>query len=78
VSTQQSQKRLDEFVKLRNAIAHRGGPLASSVKKKDATDGLALIRRIAGISLAYVNVQLEKLVGVKLVPDPIAIELPSN
>lgn len=72
-----AQARLDGFVKLRNAIAHRGGPLADSVTKKEASDGLALIERLAGVSLAHVNQRLGELVGKRLVPDPVPIELPS-
>lgn len=76
VSARGPQRRLDEFVKLRNAIAHRGGPSTASVTKKDATAALRLIERIAGCSLAYVNLSLERLVGKKLIPDPVPIEFP--
>lgn len=66
-------ERLDEFVRLRNAIAHRGGPTDVGVLKKDARDGLNLIRRIAELSLKYVNKKVEQSVGVKLIPDPVVI-----
>lgn len=76
VTADRAQERLDDLVKLRNAIAHRGGPLASSVTKKQASDGLSLVKRIAACSLAHVDESVGKLVGKKLIPAPIPIELP--
>ncbi|MBQ0903580.1 HEPN domain-containing protein [Micromonospora sp. U21] len=70
-----NRERLDEFVKLRNAIAHRGGPTDATVLKKDARDGLNLVNRLAKLSISYVNKKVADLVGVDLVPPPMKFPL---
>ena len=58
-------QRLDEFVTLRGAIAHRGSP-PGGVLKKHATDGLDLVLRLAARSAKRVSDHLEQHTGVAL------------
>lgn len=60
-----ARDRLTELVTLRGAIAHRGAP-PSGVLKKDATDGLDLIRRLAKLSAKRVSEHLEAHTGKPL------------
>ncbi len=73
VSAPQSRTRLDKFVMLRHAIAHRGGPVDVTVSKKHAREGYSLISRLTQCSLKHVNTKTEEYTGIKLVPDPTVI-----
>ena len=66
-TAERTTKRLDEFVTLRGAIAHRGSP-QGGVLKKHATDGMDLVRRLARLSAKAVSDHLEKHTGAGL-PD---------
>lgn len=68
---ERTTKRLDEFVTLRGAIAHRGSP-QGGVLKKHATDGLDLVLRLAKASAKAVSDHLKKHTGAGLpdLPDP--------
>lgn len=66
-SPDKARQKLDEFVQLRNVIAHRGGPRDSTVTKRDAERGLALIDRVADLSVNAADVQLSDSTNVRLI-----------
>jgi hypothetical protein len=65
-----TRQKLDEFVQLRNVIAHRGGPRDTTVTKRDAERGLALIDRLADLSVNAADVQLSDATKVILLGGP--------
>lgn len=64
VDAQTNRKKLDDFVGLRGAIAHRGGP-ANYVKKFHVTRALMLIDRLIVCTDVYVFKQLRSMTGVE-------------
>ncbi|MFV2196001.1 HEPN domain-containing protein [Nocardiopsis sp. LOL_012] len=64
-STSQTTQRLDDFVTLRGSIAHRGSP-EGGVHKRDATNGLDLVQRLADKSAIAVSDFLEQHTGTRL------------
>jgi hypothetical protein len=66
-SASQARRKLDDFVSLRNAIAHRGGPGNAAVLKKDAERGLRLVYGLTEASLKVIDKQLASATGVPLI-----------
>jgi hypothetical protein len=66
-SPDKARQKLDEFVQLRNVIAHRGGPRDATVTKRDAERGLALIDRLADLCVNAADVQLSGATKVRLI-----------
>ena len=60
-----SRKRLDKFVELRGAIAHRG-KAAESVKKKQVQDYFDFVKRLAGRTGGEVNKYVRAATGKSL------------
>jgi hypothetical protein len=65
MSNAQARKKLDNFVELRGAIAHRGTS-ASGVKKAQVTGYLALVKRIVGKTGGRVNTHVRGATGKPL------------
>lgn len=65
-SADRARRRLDEFVGLRNEIAHRGGPVDVVVLRRDAERGFELIKRLTDSCIATVDRQLEAATGEPL------------
>jgi hypothetical protein len=66
-SADKARQKLDGFVQLRNVIAHRGGPRDATVTKRDAEHALALIDRIADLSVNAADAQLSEATRVRLI-----------
>lgn len=65
MSITRAGKKLDEFVELRGAIAHRG-TAASSVKKAQVENYLAHVKRLVGKTGGRVNAHVRKATGKPL------------
>lgn len=65
MSFPQARKKLDRFVELRGAIAHRG-TAASKVKKVQVTDYLAHVKRLVGKTGGRVNTHIRSATGKAL------------
>ena len=65
MSAAQSARKLDNFVELRGAIAHRGNA-ASGVKKSQVTDYLAHVKRLVGKPGGSVNAHVKTVSGKPL------------
>jgi RiboL-PSP-HEPN len=61
-----ARRRLDEFVDLRNQIAHRGGPTDKVVLRRGAEKGLRLISRLTNACIMAVDQQLQAATGSPL------------
>jgi hypothetical protein len=66
-SPDKARQKLNQFVGLRNMIAHRGGPRDATVTKRDAERGLALIDRLAELSVNAADRQLSDATKVRLI-----------
>jgi hypothetical protein len=75
-SAEVNRRRLSGLVGLRNAIAHRGGPVDRHVTKRDAVRGLSLIKRIATCSIDTVNMHTESTFGNRFLPLPVDVPMP--
>jgi len=67
ISPDKARHKLNEFVQLRNVIAHRGGPRETTVTKRDAEHGLALIDRLADRSVSAADIQLSDATKVRFI-----------
>ena len=65
MSAESATRRLREFVTLRGDIAHRGSP-GESVHKRQATNGLKFVKRLAAKSAECVDDHLREHTGVPL------------
>lgn len=65
MSVAQARKKLDRFVALRGAIAHRGSD-TSTVKKVDVTDYLRHVKRLVGKTGGRVNTYVKRETGKPL------------
>ena len=65
MSVTQARRKLDGFVELRGAIAHRGAA-ASSVKKVQVTNYLAHVKRLVGKTGGRVNTHVKTATGKPL------------
>jgi len=67
MSTDAIRLKLDGFIALRNAIAHRGGPKDATVLRKDAVNGRTLMDRLIDLSIEKADMDLTNATNVALV-----------
>jgi hypothetical protein len=65
MTTAKAKKKLDEYVTLRGAIAHRGQP-ARSVKKTDVDDYFDFIKGLAAVTGGGINRYVASITGKRL------------
>lgn len=65
MTTTKAKKKLDKFVTLRGAIAHRGKP-SGSVKKADVDDYFDLIKGLAAVTGGCINTYVKSITGKPL------------
>ena len=65
MSVTSARKQLDDFVTLRGAVAHRGKS-GETIKKKQADDYFAFVKKLAGKTGGRVGSHVKKITGEAL------------